>query len=53
MKYEVTKVYQYTETVYVEAEAESAQEARDLASEIEGEFNNDDTYHDCIAKEVY
>ena len=51
MKYEVTKVYHYTETVYVEAD--SAQEARDLASEMEGEFNKDDTYYDCTAKEIY
>lgn len=50
MEYKVTKVYHYTETVYVEAD--SAQEARDLASEIEGEFNNDDTYYDCIVKEI-
>jgi DNA-dependent RNA polymerase auxiliary subunit epsilon len=51
MKFEVTKVYQYTETVYVEAD--SAQEARDLASEIEGQINNDDTYYDCIVMETY
>lgn len=49
-KYKVTKVFQYTETVYVDAESSS--EARDIAGEVEGEVNNDDSYYDCIVEEV-
>lgn len=49
-KYEVTKVFQYTETVYVEAE--SISEARDIAGEVEGVVNNDDSYYDCIVEEI-
>lgn len=49
-KFKVTKVHQYTETVYVEAD--SISEARDLAGEIEGEVNNDDSYYDCRVEEI-
>lgn len=49
-KYKVTKVFQYTETVYVEAESYS--EAREIADETEGEVNNDDNYYDCIVEEI-
>lgn len=49
-KYKVTKVYQYTETVYVEAD--SVSEAEEVACEVEGEYNNDDTYYDYYITEV-
>ena len=49
-RYKVTKVFQYTETVYVEAD--SISEARDVAGETEGEVNNDDSYYDCIVEGI-
>lgn len=49
-EFKVTKVYQYTETLYVEAD--SISEARYLAGEIEGEVNNDDSYYDCRVEEI-
>lgn len=49
-KYKVTKIYHYTETVYVEAD--SVSEARSIADEKEGEYNNDDSYYDCVVKEI-
>ena len=46
MKYTVTKIYQYTETVVIEADSES--EAKDLAANTEGERNYDDHLYDCV-----
>lgn len=43
--YTVKKIYQFTETVEVEAESE--REAKDIASTIEGDRNYDDYLYDC------
>jgi hypothetical protein len=48
--YEVKKTMQYTETVYVEAD--SAKEANDKSGEMDGDYNNDDTWHDSSATEI-
>lgn len=45
MKYKVNKIYQYTETVVVEANSE--REAKDAAMSVDGEHNHDDSLHDC------
>jgi hypothetical protein len=44
-KYTVKKIYQYTETVEVEADSE--REAKDIADVTEGERNHDDHLYDC------
>lgn len=43
--YTVKKIYQYSETVEVEAESE--REAKDLATSMEGDRNYDDFLYDC------
>ena len=44
--YTVKKVYQYTETV--EVEADSPQDAKDKAATLEGDRNYDDHLYDCV-----
>jgi hypothetical protein len=48
--YTVRKVYQYTETVEVEATSE--REAKDKAASMEGDRNFDDHLHDCYVASV-
>jgi len=43
--YTIKKIYQYTETV--EVEAESIREAKALACGMEGDVNHDDHLYDC------
>lgn len=43
--YTVKKIYQYTETVEVEAASE--REAKNLATTMEGDRNYDDHLYDC------
>ena len=45
MKYIVRKIFTYSETV--EVEAGSDREAKDLAMDIDGELNDDDSLHEC------
>lgn len=45
MIYTIKKIFQYSETVEVQAESE--EEARDLANSTDGDHNNDDHLYDC------
>jgi len=49
MRYVVTKIYQYTETV--EVEAGSKKSAIEQAMATDGERNNDDHLYDAYASE--
>lgn len=48
--YKVTKTYQYTETIYVEAD--SKREAEEMSGSETGYQNHDDTWFDSDAVEI-
>lgn len=49
-KFKVTRIMQYTETVYIEADSEN--DAIDNSAYIEGIVNNDEAWYDSIAEEI-
>ena len=49
-RYRVKKIYQYTETVEVEAADKPA--ACDAAALIDGERNEDDCLYNCVVEEI-